>query len=51
MLAIAAVIVFVLALLLGLLGASTGDFSLLFLGLALLAGHFAFTYWGTRRQG
>jgi hypothetical protein len=50
MFAIAAVIIFVLAFILGLLHADTGSISLLFLGLACLAAHFAFGYWSTRRQ-
>ena len=49
MLAIAAAVVFGLAFLLQLVGFSTGNFSLLLLGLTLLSLFFAWGYWGSRR--
>jgi hypothetical protein len=52
MFALLAVIVFILGFLLELLGADTGKISLLFIGLALLAAHWAFGVvgpWGRRQ--
>jgi len=49
MFAIGALIVFILAFLLVLMGADTGKISLLYLGLSLLSAHLAFGWWATWR--
>jgi len=48
--AIAALITFILAFLLALLGADTGKISLLFLGLSFVAAHMAFGGWAPWRR-
>jgi len=50
MFAIAALITFILAFILALLGADTGKVSLLFLGLSFVAAHMAFGGWAPWRR-